>query len=73
MPKYRAGAYDKGTKQKGQYVVVEANTAADAMIEVRKYFPGTPIQRIFARESEPWDKITSVKQPFSAKPKREAQ
>lgn len=73
MPKFRAGAFDKGSRQKGQYVVVEADSPAQAMLDVRKWFEGTPIQRIFATPAEPWDKVTSLKQHFTARPTRGSQ
>lgn len=65
MPKYRAGAFDKGSRQKGQYVVVDSASRAQAMLEVRKFFPGVPIARIFAIDAEMYDKIDNVKHPFA--------
>lgn len=65
MPKYRAGAFEKGSKQKGQYLVVEAASRAQAMLDVRKYFPGVPIARIFAFDAEAGDKTTTTKRSFA--------
>lgn len=73
MPRYRAGAFEKGSRQKGQYVVVEANSAADAMLNARPYFPGVPIGRFFAYPAEQYDKVDHNKHPFTAKPNRGSQ
>jgi hypothetical protein len=66
MPKYRAGAYEKGSKTKGSYVVVEANNEASAMVVARRWFPGVPITRFFATPAEPRDEaMTGVRHPFT--------
>jgi hypothetical protein len=74
MAKYRAGAFDKGSRQRGQYVVVEAPSAADAIREVRKFFPGVPVSRFFVSDAEPYQKVDNIKHPFAnAKPPRGSQ
>ena len=65
MPRFRAGAFDKGSKRKGRFVVVDAATAAQAVLDVRHYFPGVPLQRLFAREAEGHDKPTTDVKPFT--------
>jgi predicted RecA/RadA family phage recombinase len=66
MPKYRTGAYEKGSKTKGSYVVVEANNEASAMVVARRWFPNIPITRCFAAPGEPGDKMEDgVLHPFT--------
>lgn len=73
MPKFRAGAYDRGSKTKGKYTVVNANSVSDAMVEVKKYFPTVPMHRIFAREAEIYDKVDNTLHDFSNPKKKGAQ
>lgn len=53
--KFRAGAYDKGSKTKGKYMVIEARSAAEAILLVKRRFPGVPLPRFFAFPSEAGD------------------
>ncbi len=73
MARFRAGAYNKGSRQKGQYVVVEAASRAQAMLDVRKLFPGVPIARVFAFDADAFDQVSNTKRPFTAKPTRGSQ
>jgi hypothetical protein len=72
MPRYRAGAYDKGTKKKGRYFVVEASSEAGAVLDVRHLFPGVALARMFAAPAEPGDKVDGTVHTFKPESARGA-
>jgi len=65
VPKYRAGALDNNSKTHGSYVIVQADSRAQAMLDVRKHFPNVPITRLFAFDAEPGDKVDGQRRPFT--------
>ncbi len=64
MPRYRAGVYEKGSKTKGRYFVVDAPSEAAAMLDVRFRFIGVPLARMFAKPAEPTDKVDGTVHTF---------
>jgi hypothetical protein len=64
MPRFRAGAYDKGSKTKGKFYVVEATTEAAAMLEIRHRFREVPLGRMFATPAEHTDKVDGTLHTF---------
>lgn len=73
MPRYRAGAYDKGSKAKGKYFVVLAESESNAMLAVKQHFPGVPLGRLFVRPAEPNDKVDGTVHTFKPATARGAQ
>lgn len=73
MPRYRAGAYDKGSKTKGKFFVVDAPSAAAAILEIKKFFPGVPVSRMFANDALHTDKPDNTIHEFHPPAKRGAQ